>query len=367
MTFDDYHLAPKILDALRERQFLAPTPVQDKVIPLILEGKDVIALAETGSGKTAACAIPICHKIVVEDFPIQALVLVPTRELALQYAEEAQKIGRLQGVKAFALFGGEDMSIQRAKLKSGVHILVATPGRLIDFIYARGIDLTHVRMLAIDEADEMLSIGFLEDLEFIMNCLVQKHQTLLFSATMPEAIRILARKYMHAPSEITLISERLSPEKLEHRFFLSATEQGRIKDLIYLLKKLNPVQTLIFVDSRRETEKIYRDLKHHFQGVDFLHGGLDQNIRISVTTKFTRGKIHTLVATDVASRGLDFSKVTHVINFRLPQDNEIYLHRAGRTARIGREGMSLTLVTRRDITHVKQLMSSLTQEPQWLE
>ena len=204
-TFQDLGLDPTVLKSLERMGFTAPTPIQAEVIPYILNKQDVIALAETGSGKTAACAIPICHAVKTDSLHIQSLVVVPTRELALQYAVEAQKVGRDKGVKVFAMYGGEDAGMQQSKLASGVHVLIATPGRLIDFIYSRQIDPTHVETLILDEADEMLSMGFNEDLEFIIQCLVHEHQTLLFSATMPKEIVRLAKEHMKQPKEITLI------------------------------------------------------------------------------------------------------------------------------------------------------------------
>lgn len=367
MNFEELGLDPLILDALRALEYKEATPIQEQVIPLILEGKDILGLAQTGSGKTAACAIPICHLVDQNQTHVQGLVIVPTRELALQYAGEAQKIGKFKGVKVFALYGGEDMELQRAKLKHGVQVLVATPGRLIDFIYQRAIDLSHVKAVTLDEADEMLGLGFLEDLEFILGCLVQKHQTLLFSATMPEAIAAIAKKQMNQPHQINLISDVKVPEKLLHQFFYSHSHTRKNDDLIEVLKMISFNQAIIFVNSRIEAERIYRQIKSSFSSVDFLHGGLSQDIRQIVTNKFTKGKISVLVATDVASRGLDFSGVTHVINLHLPEDKEIYFHRAGRTARRGREGACITFVTGRDLAKVKRLLAAMDKEPIWLK
>src|SRR5215204_6322479 len=216
--FTTLQLDPAILKALEKMNFKEPSAIQLQTIPLIQQGKDLIALAQTGSGKTAACAIPICNRVDTARRDVQALIIVPTRELALQYATEAQKIGVYKGVKAFAIFGGEDPSLQQSKLKHGVQVLVATPGRLIDFVYSRQIDLSQVETLILDEADEMLSMGFYDDLEFIIQCLVHSHQTLLFSATMPAAIRKLAKLHMQDPQEINLILEQASPDLIHHQF-----------------------------------------------------------------------------------------------------------------------------------------------------
>ncbi len=364
--FEAFALDPLVLEALREMNYEHPTPIQNEAIPHILGGKDLIALAETGSGKTAACAIPLVHKTDPAHLKIQALIVVPTRELALQYSTEAQKIGKAKQVKVFALFGGEDMHMQREKLKHGVHILIATPGRLIDFIYARAIDLSHVKTLVLDEADQMLGMGFFEDLEFIMQCLVQEHQTLLFSATMSSQIRKIAHVHMQQPKELSLVQNKPSPENLRHQFYFSENVRKKNDDLIELIQRLAPAQCLIFANSRFEVENLYRRLKVHFSQIDFLHGGLEQSIRTIITQKFTKGKIRFLVATDIAARGLDFSGVTYVFNLHLPKDRDTYLHRAGRTGRSGRSGTCLTLISFKELRALKQLLEALQQPGEWV-
>jgi ATP-dependent RNA helicase DeaD len=366
LTFESFNLDPLVLDALRELGYTTPTPVQERSIPLILKEVDLIALAETGSGKTAACGIPLCHKVDPQNMHIQALIVVPTRELALQYATETQKIGRFKKVRAFALFGGEDMTLQRVKLKDGVQILIATPGRLIDFIYARAINLTQVQTIVLDEADQMLGMGFYEDLEFIIQCLNHAHQTLLFSATMPKQIRSIAQNHMKHPTELSLISEASTPENLTHQFLYCPHPKERPIELLHLLQTMEPKQCIIFVNSRREVEELSRILKSRLTSVDFLHGGLEQSIRTIITGKFMKGKIRYLVATDIAARGLDFSNVTHVFNYQFPFEQETYLHRAGRTGRSGRYGICVTLVTNRDLGSIRQLFTVLHKEPEWL-
>lgn len=366
MNFAEFALDSLILSSLAEIGYKEPTPIQKRVIPLVLEGEDLIGLAETGSGKTAACAIPLCHRIDLSQKPIQALIVVPTRELALQYATETQKIGKIKKVKVFALFGGESMELQRAKLKDGVHILVATPGRLIDFIYARAIDLSQVKTLVLDEADQMLSMGFIEDLTFIMDCLVQDHQTLLFSATMPEEIARIAKTCMKNPKEVYLIEKKPAPESLEHHFLFLPHPAQKREELIKLLKKINPPQCLLFGNSRHEVEELVRALKKELSSVDFLHGGLEQTVRTIITNKFSKKKIRYLVATDIAARGLDFSGVTHVVHYHLPKDQETYLHRSGRTGRLGRTGVAITLITRRDLSNLRRFIKSIPLTPKWL-
>lgn len=364
-TFADFGLDPLILKALEKMQFKEPSEIQAEAIPLILQKKDLIALAQTGSGKTAACAIPICNCVSTEAAEIQALIIVPTRELALQYATEAQKIGAYKGVKAFAIFGGEDAGMQLSKIKHGVQVLVSTPGRLIDFIYSRQIDLTHVETLILDEADEMLSMGFYEDLEFIIQCLVHTHQTLLFSATMPKAIREIAKNHMKEPLEISLVKREASPETLEHRF-LYCHHKSREPELIKTIKDLQPKQSIIFCHSRHQCEIVCGFLQKNFDGVDFLHAGLGQDVRTIITSKFRSGRIRFLVATDVAARGLDFSGVTHVFIYQLSDDPDIYVHRSGRAGRQQREGVVITLVTNRELPVLKRVLGLIKREPLWI-
>lgn len=267
---------------------------------------------------------------------IQALIIVPTRELALQYATEAQKIGKDKRVKAFAIFGGESMSLQLAKLKHGVQVLVATPGRLIDLIYERLIDLTKVQILVLDEADEMLSMGFYDDLEFIIQCIVQPHQTLLFSATMPQQIRKIAKTHMKDPLEVALNIVSKGPEKIDHYFLYCPSARERPHRLVTIMEELKPQQSIIFCQSRLQCEEVTKALKHSIRGVDYLHAGLSQELRTSITNKFRKGILHHLVATNVAARGLDFSGVTHVFTYQLSSDIDSYVHRAGRTGRSGK-------------------------------
>jgi len=364
-TFEEYGLDPAILKALERMEYKEPSPVQAATIPLIQQKRDLIALAQTGSGKTAACAIPICDRVNTSVPDIQTLIIVPTRELALQYATEVQKIGREKGVKAFAIYGGEDAHMQLAKLKHGVQVLVATPGRLIDFIHSRNINLAKIDTLILDEADEMLSMGFFEDLEFVMQCLVQEHQTLLFSATMPKDIRRIAKTYMKEPAEVTLVSKEASPKSLEHRF-LYCHHLERESALAYLIEELQPKQGIIFCHSRQQCETVCRALHKQVQGIDFLHAGLGQDIRTIITSKFRSGKTRFLVATDVAARGLDFSGVTHVFIYQLSDDPDAYVHRSGRAGRCDREGTVVTLVTDREMHTLKRVLGQIQREAIWV-
>lgn len=363
--FTPFNLDEAILKALEKMNFKEPSAIQAEAIPLIQQKIDLIALAQTGSGKTATCAIPVCNRVDTTRVDIQALIIVPTRELALQYATEAQKIGIYKGVKAFAICGGEDASLQQSKLKNGVQVLVATPGRLIDFIYSRQIDLSHVETLILDEADEMLSMGFYDDLEFIIQCLVHTHQTLLFSATMPPKIRLLAQQHMRNPQEVNLIKHEASPTLIKHLFAYAPTH---LKDaeLIKLIEQMNPRQAIIFCHSRHQVEKVCQTLKRKIDNVDFLHAGLSQDIRSIVTSKFRSGKVRLLVATDVVARGLDFSNVTHVFIYQLPSDPAIYVHRSGRTGRYDKAGVVVSLVTQRELPLLKLVLHQIKQEVEWV-
>ncbi len=363
--FVQFGLDALIIKALNKMNFTKPSPIQRKTIPLIQEKKDLIGLSHTGSGKTAACAIPVCNRVIPAETYVQTLILVPTRELALQYATEVQKIGSYKGVKALAIFGGKDADIQQSKLRHGVQVLVATPGRLIDFIYSRLIDLSNVTTLIIDEADEMLSMGFFDDLDFIIQCLVHQHQTLLFSATMSPAIRKLAQQYMNDPLEINLTLDEVGPQLIRH-FFIYCKPHQRDQELVRAIRETIPKQAIIFCQSRSQVEKVCQTLKRSFDAVDFLHAGLTQDIRTVITSKFRQQKIRFLVATDIAARGLDFSHVTHVFIHHLPSDSEIYVHRSGRTGRYGKSGIVLSFVTQRELPYLQDILKHIKQEAHWI-
>ncbi len=363
--FSEFNLDDTILQAIERLGYKEPTPIQSATLPVIQSGKDIIALAQTGSGKTAACTIPICNRVNVHKKDIQALIIVPTRELALQYATEAQKIGKERQVKAFAMYGGESDTLQETKIRDGVQVLIATPGRLIDFIYSRRINLTQVATLVLDEADEMLSMGFYDDLEFIIQCLNHAHQTLLFSATMPPKIRIMAKAHMIDPVEISLIDQRAGPKNIDHQFVYCLPHEREDK-LLIMLKEFTPKQSIIFANSRNQCEKIQKNLQRSLPGVDFLHGGLSQDLRTTITSKFRMGKIKHLVATDVAARGLDFSGISHVFIFQLSPDPDIYIHRSGRTGRVDRKGIVTTFITKYEVKLLQNLLNRIKCEPKWI-
>lgn len=365
MKCSELNLQPAIIKGLQKVGYEELTPIQQQTLEPILAGRDLIAKAETGSGKTAACAIPILEKIDPHLKEVQALILVPTRELALQYVEEISKIAQFTAIQAFAVYGGFSMDIQKGKLAHGVHVLVATPGRLIDLLYNSPLTLSHVRTLVLDEADEMLDMGFLPDVEFVFSCLVHEHQTLLFSATMPPEIKTLAQRYLKNPVIIELNVEKVAPESLTHTF-CQVRPHHRLQALLDYLKTENPRQAILFCNSRRSSEQLYNHLKKELDSVEIIHGGLEQARRTSLFRRFKRLDIRYMIATDIASRGLDFSHTTHVINYDFPTHPESYTHRTGRTARMGRQGVALTFYTPQDLRKLRTLIRVNRIQPVWI-
>jgi len=365
MKFSELNLKPQIQTALADMGYQDLTPIQEETFSSILDGRDLLARAETGSGKTAACGIPLVQTIDPSLNAIQALILVPTRELALQYVDEIDRISNRAGVVPFAVFGGFSMEIQRAKLKDGVHVLVATPGRLIDFLYnSTAIDLSSVRTVVLDEADEMLKMGFIEDVDFILSCMLHEHQTLFFGATMSEEINRLIKTYLKDPVRVELNKEQIAPQSLVHHFQYTG-RRDRLNTLIDYLKNEKISQAIIFCNSRHHGEKLTRELEGTLKSLGYIHGGLEQSKRTSIFERFRRNDITYMVATDVAGRGLDFSHVSHVINYDYPFDPESYTHRTGRTGRMGRVGTAMTFVIDQELKGLKSLFKANRIDPVW--
>lgn len=365
MKFSDINLKPSIMKAIEKLGYEDLTPIQEKTFPYVIEGKDIIALAETGSGKTLACGIPIVQSVDPAENTIQALVLVPTRELALQYVSAISDVAKYSDIAPFAVYGGFSMDIQKAKLSHGVHVLIATPGRLIDLLSNTPLSLSSVRTLILDEADEMLNMGFLTDIDFVVSCLIHEHQTLLFSATMPPAIKKLAKKYLKDPVTLELNSDQISPQSLIHQF-QQITREKKLPWLLQYIKTEKPKQTILFCQSRKNCDKLYDSLKKEVDSVEMIHGGLEQSKRSSIFKRFKSGQIDMIVATGIAGRGLDFSHVTHVINYDFPENPQTYTHRSGRTARMGRKGVAVTLFGRGDLQDLKRIIDSNNITPVWL-
>jgi ATP-dependent RNA helicase DeaD len=365
MKFEDLNLKPELLAGLREIGYTELTPIQEQTFAHILGGRDMIAMAETGSGKTAACGVPLVQNVDMSIRAVQVLVLVPTRELALQYVREIANIARRTEIAAFAVYGGHPIDIQKGKLEHGVHILVATPGRLIDLLYNSPLRLSEVRTFVLDEADEMLNMGFIDDVEFVIACLVHEHQTLLFSATMPREIKALAARHLKDPVTIELNLDQIAPPSLEHHFQV-VKGHHRFETLVDYLRQDEVKQAIIFCNSRRNVEKLHDQLRKEFKSVESIHGGLEQPRRTSLFNRFRKMDIRLMVATDVASRGLDFSHVTHVINYDFPTHAEAYTHRTGRTARMGRKGVAMTFPTTGNLRDLRHILRANHIEPIWL-
>ncbi|PKK88101.1 MAG: hypothetical protein CVV64_20230 [Candidatus Wallbacteria bacterium HGW-Wallbacteria-1] len=347
ITFQELGIREDIIEVLTSKGYKHPTPIQAKTIPVILQGRDVIGQAETGSGKTAACAIPAIQTLDMSLADVQVLVLTPTRELAIQYLTEITSIGGPLGVLPFVVYGGFDKSIQQVKIRAGVHILVATPGRLIDLVYNGTLELENVKLLIVDEADEMLDMGFLDDVKFIKKCLVHEHQTLLFSATMPPPIKALAGKYLTDPTHIKLNRDQVTPQSLRH-CYVEVEEDAKADCLVKLVKDENISQAIIFCNTRQKVTKVHRELRRRLPGVAYLHGGLEQRVRTHTMEMIRMEEIKFVVTTDVMARGIDVKNLSHIIHYDLPKDPEVYIHRSGRTGRQGREGVAVAFITHRE-------------------
>lgn len=340
--FEGLNIDPRIMRAIEEMGFVEPTPVQLAAIPLMMKGRDVIAQAQTGTGKTAAFAIPILQKTQHGKKP-SALVLVPTRELAIQVAEETRRIAAYTDVKTLAVYGGQAISVQFEALKRGVDFIAGTPGRVIDHIKRRTLDLSGVRFLVLDEADRMLDMGFIEDIEYIMKQLPRDRGTYLFSATIPEPVRRLGTDHMKDPEMIIISEEELVLPSTKQTYF-NVGRRNKIWALCRVLDREKP-KTIVFCSTKRMVDILEQRLKSYGYPAEALHGDLSQAQRERVLTDFRKGNVKILIATDVAARGLDIEDVTLVINYDIPESPEWYVHRIGRTGRAGKEGKAITFVS----------------------
>ncbi|MDD4084107.1 MAG: DEAD/DEAH box helicase [Acholeplasmataceae bacterium] len=353
--FGELLLDKKIVAALTAMGFEEPSPIQRETIPIVLEGNDLIGQAQTGTGKTAAFGIPIVQNIT-DHKHIQALIMTPTRELAIQVAEEVGKIGQTRRIKALPVYGGQPIDRQIKALRSGVQIVIGTPGRLLDHIRRATIKLDTIRFLVMDEADEMLDMGFVEDMEEIMKNLPADRQTLLFSATMPRPILSLTKKYMKAPKLVAIHKEIVTAPLVDQYYYET---KDKVEGLCRLLDVDVSGKIIIFCRTKKGVDELVIALGTRGYLAEGLHGDLSQNQRDRVMKKFRAGRADVLIATDVAARGLDIENISHVINFDIPQDPESYVHRIGRTGRAGNKGVALTFITPREFRQLKLIEKAI--------
>ena len=354
-TFAELGLSAPLVEAVAHLGYERPTPIQEQAIPVLLQGRDVIGQAQTGTGKTAAFGLPMLDYIDLEQSEVQALVVTPTRELCIQVTQALRAYGERRGVKVVACFGGAPIRGQVAQLNEGAQVVVGTPGRVMDLISRHVLFLSDARYVVLDEADEMLDLGFIEDIEFILGRSPRGRQTALFSATIPPPIRGLADQFMHDPEIIKVQAPTLTVDTVEH-FYAVVDEREKADALARIVREERPDQAIIFVRTKIGADRLARQLGDKGVRVKALHGDMTQGQRDGVMLAFKAERERLLVATDVAARGLDISGVTHVINYDLPNSPNIYVHRIGRTGRVGRSGRAITLVTpkqRKDIDAIE--------------
>jgi ATP-dependent RNA helicase DeaD len=366
-TFAELGLSEPILQALRDVGYESPSPIQEQAIPELMQGHDVIGQAQTGTGKTAAFGLPMLEFVDPGDEDVQALVLTPTRELCIQVTQALRAYGARKGLNPVAVFGGAPIRTQQAQLREGGQIVVGTVGRVLDLISRHSLMLHACRYLVLDEADEMLDLGFLEDVEKILSYTPGGRQTALFSATMPPEIRALAQRHLYDPVTVKVKSATLTIDTVE-QFFLETKAVEKTDALARVLEAERPQQAIVFVRTKIRCEQLYRTLRDRGMNVKALHGDMSQGARDGVMISFKGGRVPILVATDVAARGLDILSVTHIVNFDIPTSPDVYVHRIGRTGRVGRTGRSITFVEprqRRELEGIERHAS--TKISPWAE
>ena len=353
-NFENMGLSPEIVDALDDLGFQRPYPIQEQVIPLLWSGSDIIGQAHTGTGKTAAFGLPILE-IVNENNPnVQALIVVPTRELAVQVAEDINSYGKKTNKHALALYGGVSKYVQLEAMKNNPLIIVGTPGRLLDHLDGGSLVLDDVLCVVLDEADRMLEMGFIEDVELILKSIKGKHQTALFSATIPKSVLKLARRYMNNPREVLIESDDLNVKEIE-QYYVTTDSRTKSKSLMKLLHREKIDRAILFCRTKRDTFQINEMLRSRGFSSVVINGNLTQNQRDWAMNKFVNGRRRILVATDLAGRGLDIEGITHIINLDVPQDPYNYFHRIGRTGRAGKKGIAITLVSPEQRSNFKKI------------
>lgn len=356
LTFDQFGLKEELVEAVEALGFVSPSPIQSQAIPLLVsQTTDITALAQTGTGKTAAFGLPLLHRIDSNEPHVQALILSPTRELCMQIQAEIEKYSAfLKKVKSVAVYGGTPIGGQIRELKRTTHIVVATPGRLIDLIEKGVVNLENVETVVLDEADEMLNMGFRDDIDAILNESVNRKQTWLFSATMNNDVRRIAKRYMNKPVEVAVARENIGNANIEHQYYVTNAHQ-RFDVLKRLLDFAPDIYGIIFTRTKQDAQDVSEKLMREGYDVSPLHGDMDQKMRTKVMDRFKKRQLQAIVATDVAARGIDVSDITHVINYELPDDTEVYTHRSGRTARAGKSGICMSIVSPREIGKIRQI------------
>lgn len=355
IRFDELNLDAKILRAVTDMGFEAASPIQAKAIPLEIEGKDIIGQAQTGTGKTAAFGIPLLQKIDPKNKKLQAVVLCPTRELAIQVAEEIRSLAKyMHGIKVLPIYGGQEIVKQIRSLKDGVQVIIGTPGRVMDHMRRKTIKFGQVRTVVLDEADEMLNMGFLEDMETILSELPEERQTVMFSATMPAAIAEIAKKFQKEPEIVKVVKKDLTVPKVT-QYYYEVKPKNKIEVMCRLLDMYAPKLSVVFCNTKRQVDELVLALQGRGYFAEGLHGDLKQVQRDRVMNGFRKGRTDILVATDVAARGIDVDDVEAVFNYDIPQDEEYYVHRIGRTGRAGREGKAFSLVVGKEVYKLRDI------------
>ncbi|MCX7710875.1 MAG: DEAD/DEAH box helicase [Clostridia bacterium] len=356
--FKTLGISDELAEILKKNGISEPTPIQEQVIPVLLSGKDVIAQSQTGTGKTLAFLLPLLENMNAQEHFVQALIITPTRELALQITSEARKIAPLKGINFLAAYGGQDVEQQVKKLKGAIQLVIGTPGRLLDHLRRKTIDLSRLSMLVLDEADQMLNMGFLKEVEQIIHQASKERQTMFFSATMPEEIRRLASRYMKDPLKFKIQSKNITLEGIR-QIVIETSDRAKQDSLCKAIEEFRPFMAIIFCRTKRRASTLNEALRRRGFSSDELHGDLTQAKREKVMKAFRNAEIQLLVATDVAARGLDIEGVTHVFNYDIPQDTESYIHRIGRTGRAGQNGVAITFAAPKDRTFLEIIQKGI--------
>ena len=353
--FEKFNLNKDIIKCLDKMKYIEPSKVQEEVIPEILSNKDIIVKSKTGSGKTASFGIPMCEGISVDDNSVQGLVIAPTRELALQIKEEIQSIGRMKKVRCSAIFGKQPLKEQVSQLKQRVHIVVATPGRIIDHIGRGTIDLSNIKYFIIDEADKMLNKGFIDDMESILNKLPKTTLKGLFSATIDENIDLICNKYMTEPKKIEIEEDTINNKKQISEFYIKVNDKNRYETLKNVIYANSPKSLIIFANTRDMVNKLYKSMKNDKFLVKEIHGDMSQDKRLFIIKDFKENKFNILVSSDITARGIHIDDIAMVINYEVPRDKENYVHRIGRTGRVDKKGIAVTLVSEKEEKYLQEI------------